>query len=142
MKSLPIPVLLAVLGLAVPVAADTSAQAGAALFAAHCAACHGADARGSGPEAEGPGRMPPDLTRIADRRDGVWPMLEIMSIVDGYARRVTLRPRMPVIPELTEGPVVDFDTGNGLTRQAPARLVALVTYLESIQSPRPQRYGP
>ena len=115
---------------------------GERLFAANCATCHGANAEGSGPAASGLSTYPPDLTKIATRREGVWPMLEIMSIVDGYTKTNTPRADMPIIAELTEGPAVKFDTGNGQIRSAPARLIALTNYIESIQSPRPERYVP
>lgn len=119
-----------------------SPDAGRALFAENCAACHGPGGTGNGPLAAGLDTPPADLTKIASRRDGVWPMLEIMSIVDGYARRTNPRADMPVIAELTEGPMINFDTGNGITRQVPARLVAVVDYLESLQSPPPTSYVP
>ncbi|KZY48008.1 hypothetical protein A3731_07235 [Roseovarius sp. HI0049] len=122
--------------------ASVSRDSGRALFAENCAACHGPAAKGSGPLATGLKTPPDDLTRIAARRNGVWPRLEIMSIVDGYTKRTNPRDDMPVIPALTEGPLVDFDTGNGITKQVPARLVAIVTYLESIQSPPPTSYVP
>ena len=109
------------------------------LFVLYCTGCHGLDASGgSGSQ----GVIGADLTKISQRRDGVWPMLEVMSIIDGYTRSSTESERMPVITALTEGPVVNFDTGNGETRQVPARLVAIARYLESIQFPIPQRYVP
>ena len=43
------------------------APEGARLFADNCAACHGADATGAGPETLGIGKVPPDLTQIAAR---------------------------------------------------------------------------
>lgn len=115
---------------------------GKALFAENCAVCHGADAKGRGPVSGGLSTPPADLTRIADRRGGVWPMLEVMSIIDGYTKATEPREDMPVIADLSEGPTVVFDTGNGVVRREPARLVALATYLESIQMPRPVTYVP
>lgn len=69
-------------------------------------------------------------------------MLEVMSIIDGYANRTNSRPDMPIIVEVAEGPLVDFDTGNGLVASAPADLLALTSYLESIQNPPPEGYVP
>ena len=69
-------------------------------------------------------------------------MLEVMSIIDGYTKLTTPREEMPVITDLLEGPMVEFDTGNGLVTPVPARLVELVDYLESIQSPPAERYVP
>lgn len=119
-----------------------SIETGRTLFAEDCAACHGPEAKGNGPLAAELETQPADLTKIASRRNGVWPMLEIMSIVDGYSKRTNPRDDMPIIVGLTEGPMVDFDSGNGITQQVPARLVAVVEYLESIQSPRPTSYVP
>jgi hypothetical protein len=65
-----------------------------------------------------------------------------MSIIDGYSKRTAPREDMPIILDLSEGPMVGFDTGNGLVTPMPARLVSLAEHLESIQSPPPQRYGP
>lgn len=141
MKHLLLSGLLCVSG-AGSVWAQSTAEDGAALFADHCVACHGAGGRGDGPDAAGLDTTPADLTRIAARRDGVWPMLEVMSIIDGYTRRFTLRADMPVLPEITDGPVVDFDTGNGVVHKVPARLIAIANYLETLQSPRPTRYVP
>ena len=133
---------LVLLGCAPATPPEASREAGQALFAEDCAACHGTGATGNGPLARGLKTQPADLTRIAARRDGVWPMLEVMSIVDGYSKRTQPREDMPIIVGLTEGPMVDLDTGNGLTTPTPARLVAIVRYLESIQSPPPVRYVP
>ncbi|ETX28855.1 c-type cytochrome [Roseivivax isoporae] len=113
---------------------------GRALFLAQCAGCHGASGQGDGPAAAG--LQPADLTRIAARRDGVWPVLEVMSILDGYARRTTPRPGMPVVPALTEGPRVPFDSGNGMVREVRANLVAVARYLETLQVPPPGRRVP
>ncbi|MBC6407798.1 MAG: cytochrome c [Rhodobacteraceae bacterium] len=128
-------VLWAIVG-AAPVMADISIEDGAALFAAHYVACHGADGTGDGSAAAGLGTAAADLTEIAARRDGVWPML------DGYVRQVSPRAGMPAITALGDGPVVAFDTGNGQVTDVPARLLAIATYLESIQSPKPERYVP
>lgn len=121
---------------------DVNLEAGEALFTENCAACHGAEAHGDGPAASGLSTQPPDLTQIAARRDGVWPLFEVMSIVDGYTQGTTPREDMPILTALTEGPMVDLDIGNGLTTPVPANLLAVADYLESIQSPPPDRYVP
>jgi mono/diheme cytochrome c family protein len=115
---------------------------GRALFLGHCAECHGAEGRGDGPSASALPTEPADLTQIAARRSGVWPVLEIMSIIDGYAELNDLRGNMPIIEEVVEGPIIEFDAGNGILVPTPARLVALAEYLERIQTPQPERYVP
>lgn len=131
-----------ILAIAAASAAETTPADGGRLFAEHCAACHGASAKGNGTEGAGLPKQPADLTKISARRGDVWPMLEVMSIIDGYTKRYTPREYMPVIEEISEGPLVSFDTGNGLDTPVPERLIALVNFLESIQSPRPKRYVP
>ena len=122
-----------------PASAENQISEGSALFFQHCAVCHGQDARGGSVAG---GTPPPDLTRIADRRGSVWPVLEVMSIIDGYTKATEPREGMPVIPELSQGSQIEFDTGNGLAVLVPANLLAVASYLESIQQPRPQRYVP
>ncbi len=122
-----------------PAIAVETTPDGRYLFLRYCAKCHGDDARGG----QGNATLPaPDLTKIAERRGSVWPMLEIMSIVDGYTKTTEPRAGMPVIAELTEGAQIAFDTGNGISVAVPANLIAVVLYLESIQSPKPERYVP
>lgn len=128
--------------LSAPAAAESLSENGRGLFLAHCAVCHEQEAQGGEvPVARG-GVSPPDLTKIADRRGSVWPMLEVMSIIDGYTKATQSRDGMPVIETLNQGPQIDFDTGNGNKISTPARLVALTYYLESIQSPKPESYVP
>ena len=122
-----------------PLSADDHVSEGRALYFQHCAVCHGQDARGGHIIGD---TAVPDLTRIADRRDSVWPMLEIMSIIDGYTKATEPRADLPVVDVLTQGPQVEFETGNGRPVRVPANLLALVNYLESIQLPRPDSYVP
>ena len=107
---------------------------GRALFAEHCAACHGTDGRGGGPLTDGLGRAVPDLTGIAVRNGGAFPMAEVMSQIDGYRRA---RAGDVVMPEfgvaLQAGDLVLFDTGDGIVSPTPERLVDLALYLRSIQ---------
>lgn len=129
----------AVFALAQSAAADSSDLDGRQLYLQLCAGCHGQEATGG---AALEAVAPPDLTAIAERRDLVWPILEVMSIIDGYSKSTEPREGMPVIAEVNEGTSINFDTGNGIAVIVPSNLLALVTYLESIQSPRPTRYVP
>ncbi len=125
--------------LALPVIAEETTPNGRNLFLRYCAECHGDDARGG----EGNSTTPaPNMTKIAERRGSVWPMLEIISIVDGYTKTTAPQEGMPVISELTKGAQIEFDTGNGITVAVSANLMAIAQYLESIQSPKPERYVP
>ena len=53
------------------------------LFRAYCAACHGDDAHGGGPVASSLKGKVPDLTRIAERRGGTFPLPQVERIITG-----------------------------------------------------------
>jgi mono/diheme cytochrome c family protein len=53
------------------------------LFRAYCAGCHGLDAHSGGPAAAGLKTRPPDLTEIAKRRGGVFPLESVERIIAG-----------------------------------------------------------
>mgnify|MGYP000088144011 FL=1 len=123
--------LLAVMG-----CAPDSPSTGRSVFVNSCASCHGAAGRGDGPLAAELEVKPADLTKIAARRDGLWPLVEVMSIIDGYHRRTLPREKMPVFSDLAEGKLVPFDAGDGKLVPTPVTLIALANYLERIQDPK------
>ena len=53
------------------------------LYTAYCASCHGADAKGNGPMAAWLKVAPSDLTRIAARNGGKFPLERINRIISG-----------------------------------------------------------
>jgi mono/diheme cytochrome c family protein len=102
---------------------------GQALYKAYCAACHGIGATGNGPLASALTVPPADLTRIAERNGGAFPMARVERIIaageplaTGHGSR-----QMPVW-----GPVfsqVDRDQDVGRVR-----IDNLTRYLMSIQT--------
>jgi len=107
-----------------------AAQAGHRLYSQHCEVCHGIRAGGDGPLASELRVRPADLTRIAQRRSGVFPDVEVREIIDG--RRVVRGhgpEKMPiwgdVFREQTAGATYESDVRD--------RVESLVTYLKSIQ---------
>lgn len=56
---------------------------GSNLYAAYCASCHGDNAKGDGPMAAWLKVKPPDLTRIAARNGGKFPLERIDRIISG-----------------------------------------------------------
>ena|SRR5579863_6339417 len=88
-----VPIVAAALLLGVTLVAERNHQAkqetlipsieGPALYKAYCAVCHGSDARGSGPMASALKVQPPDLTRIAERNGGAFPMARVEHIISG-----------------------------------------------------------
>jgi mono/diheme cytochrome c family protein len=102
---------------------------GQALYKAYCAACHGSDATGNGPLAPALTVPPPDLTRIAERNGGAFPMGRVERIIAGEEPLATGHGtrQMPVW-----GPVfsqVDRDQDLGRVR-----IDNLTRYLMSIQT--------
>lgn len=91
---------------------------GASLYRAHCASCHGTDAKGGGPVADSMRMRPSDLTALKQRNNGVFPSPRLIKMMDGDE---ALPPhgskRMPV-------------WGPGLGAE---RTKVLIQYLESIQ---------
>lgn len=118
-----------------PVLADM----GRVYFARHCAACHGADARGDGPAAEALRKRPADLTRIAERRDGRFPEGEIAQFIDGRLAVPAHGAReMPVWGERFAEAVPDPGLGDEIAR---GKLLMLVEYLKTVQR-RPSPIAP
>ena len=129
------------LGLAagVAMAQDTELKAGEVEYFSACAGCHGKDAKGDGPMAGLMKISTPDLTKLTERAGGTFPFRNTLLLIDGREVRAhggdmpvwgdrysvlaareqdALRPpRWPTDPELV----------------VKGRLLALVTYLESIQ---------
>lgn len=103
---------------------------GRALYAENCAVCHGDGGRGDGPAAAGLTPPPTDLTRLAAENGGVFPMVRVMSYVDGYTRADG---SMPEFGLLLEGQRVLVDTGDGILTPTPLPLVELAEYLRGMQ---------
>ena len=56
---------------------------GPTLFMTYCAVCHGRDGKGGGPMAKSLKVAPPDLTRVAARNGGKFPLPRIQRIISG-----------------------------------------------------------
>lgn len=84
MRSIAIAVFLSGLGLAQGESRRLiDSLQGPALFKAHCAACHGVDAKGTGPVAASLKVKVPDLTRIAARSGGKFSLTRVERIISG-----------------------------------------------------------
>ena len=104
---------------------------GKSLYKEACAGCHGAYARGTGPVAPLLGAPVPDLTLLASRRGGSFPVDEIYRIIDGQADLTALGPRhMPVWGYEFFGEESDDELAH---REATEKIECLVRFLESIQ---------
>lgn len=99
------------------------------LFRAYCAACHGTDAKGGGPAASSLKTNPPDLTRIAQRRGGLFPAQQVERIITGEETSPVAHGsrEMPVWGPIFGQIQRDQDLGK-------IRVRNLATYLESLQA--------
>jgi hypothetical protein len=52
-------------------------------YLSHCAECHGVDGKGAGPSASKLKTRPSDLTLIAKKNNGVFPITKVYSSIDG-----------------------------------------------------------
>jgi len=105
-------------------AADASPlERGRYLYGLHCATCHGVAGRGDGPSGQALLYPPSDLTRVAERRGGVFVAAEIAAHVDGE------------IPHPSHGSADQPIWGPGLPLGDAGELDALLRFLETLQVP-------
>ena len=99
------------------------------LFRAYCAVCHGADARGGGPAAPFLKGKVPDLTRIAERRGGGFPLPQVERIITGEETVPSAHGsrEMPIWGPIFGQIQRDQDLGK-------IRVRNLANYLESLQA--------
>ena len=109
-------------------------KVGDGLFNDYCTSCHGTSGQGDGPAAKDLDRTVPDLTLISERNAGSFPTSRVMTVIDGYTRAREGKVTMPEFGiELQAGPLVLYDSGDGLPTPTPSKLVALAEYLKTIQ---------
>jgi len=107
--------------------------AGQALFANHCAYCHGQDAAGDGPLAGAMIIKPRDLTTLAADNGGVFPVKQVVFRIDGQQPLVSHGSPMPVFGPYFEGETAMTKAETGQPIQTSQPIVDLVAYLESLQ---------
>lgn len=120
---------------ALPVAACVPASEpsqGAAAYRDYCAICHGDRGTGDGAIARKLAVPPPDLTTIAARNGGVFPLQQVAASVYGYTGKHEAD-LMPEFSPLLDGPAVTVTGPDGRTARMPQRLADVVLYLQSLQ---------
>ncbi|HEX7795869.1 MAG TPA: cytochrome c [Vicinamibacterales bacterium] len=106
----------------------TNAPSGAALYLERCASCHGTSATGDGPMSHALVHVPPDLTMLSLKNNGVFPSERVHRIIEGRDVESHGNREMPVWGDVFKS---DGDrTAREATRE---RIDAIVRYLESIQ---------
>ena len=128
-----------ILGWISPLAAAEAMSIGQQEYSSSCAACHGIDAKGTGPMAELLSTPVPDLTVLAARNGGVFPLDRVYSIIDGRteiawhgSREMPIwgsRYRQMTAEQLSQD-MLDQQTINLMVR---SRILAIVDYLNTIQ---------
>ena len=71
------------LACAAPALAQQRTDLGQREYESNCASCHGKDGRGNGPFVEFLRRSPPDLTTMARRNGGVFPLSRAYDAIEG-----------------------------------------------------------
>lgn len=124
--------LLLVASLWRPVCANAQdTAAGARLFHQYCASCHGEKGTGDGPVAPYLKIQPPDLTAVAERRQGSFPEEQLLRIVAGDENPPGHGTRtMPVWGERFQDDIIG---GVNKSVVARGRVAFLVDYLKTIQ---------
>jgi hypothetical protein len=102
---------------------------GSGLYRAYCASCHGVKGTGDGPVASSLRVSVPDLTRIAAREGGRFPVEQVRKIIDG-------RTMIPAHGS-SAMPVWGLEFRDDLQKQKHVRELVdlLVDYLRSVQVP-------
>lgn len=85
---------------------DAGLDSGKAEYLANCANCHGADAKGTGPHGTTLKTKPADLTVLAKKNHGVFPVSQVYQLIDGRGARSHLSDEMPVWGCRQSGPRV------------------------------------
>ncbi|OFW02571.1 MAG: hypothetical protein A3I61_17360 [Acidobacteria bacterium RIFCSPLOWO2_02_FULL_68_18] len=112
-----------------PKPAGEALSSGRATFRQFCAPCHGPNGKGNGAVAPLLRKAPADLTQIRRRYNGIFPQADLEATL-----LATSRDRTPLrlgTDELLWGPV--FQSLSATPESARARVVELLTYLESVQ---------
>lgn len=126
---------LILLGLAACTATMPTPPVGRALYLDYCSTCHGDAGKGDGPLAGDWDKPPADLTGIARRNGGTFPLAQVMSKIDGYGRSGLKGEAMPEMGQVfQDARQVMVDTGDGTVTPVPEPLFELAEYLRSIQN--------
>lgn len=113
-------------------ATRTDALRGKALYDERCVQCHGRNGEGAGAASLGLGLPPPSLRQLAQNNGGVFPTEFVMATIDGLSRHNEIAAAMPEFGAGDLGPIIQVEDA-GLSAPIPADLIALASYLETIQ---------
>ena len=110
---------------------------GKAEFQSSCASCHGTDGKGKGPVSERLKIAPPDLTVLAKKNNGVFPVSRVYEIIDGREALLTHGTReMPIWGfrySLEQPPTLFNPEAVVPETVVRARILSIIDYLNRIQ---------
>lgn len=98
-------------------------------YAAHCAVCHGTEARGDGPMASLLTIRPTDLTDLAGRNGGTFPVERVIRRIDGTEELAVHGGPMPLFGMLLQGPSAGILAPDGTEVIAPEAIVNIAAWL-------------
>ena len=106
----------------------TSPASGKAMYMNHCAACHGADAKGNGPAAAALKTAPTDLTTLTKNNNGKFPANHVYSSIIGDLNVLAHgTPEMPMWGNVYRSMSAGHDA------EVQQRISNLTGYIESLQ---------
>lgn len=108
-------------------------EAGKAEYMTACAACHGAAGDGQGPMWDLLNVQVPDLRALKANNDGVFPMLDVIQIIDGRTGVRGHGGPMPIWGDRYSAQIAPKAGEYTAELVVRGRVLALATYLESIQ---------
>ena len=106
-----------------------TSMAGRDLFEFYCASCHGRDGKGEGHAASALKVPPPDLTTLAQRNHGTFPIARVEEVIKGEGRLATPAHGSREMP--VWGPI--FRALDKREAVNAARIANIVKYVESMQ---------
>ena len=112
----------------------TAETAGQAEYMTSCAVCHGLTGKGDGHFTDLMKTAVPDLTTVSQRNEGVFPVLDILHIIDGRSGMRGHGGEMPIWGDRFAADAISDLTGDySATYVVRGRILSLAYYLESIQ---------
>lgn len=123
-----------VLASAAPVAAQVRKDFGQREYETKCAVCHGLDAKGHGPYSDALKRPAPDLTTLARRNGGLFPVARTYAQIEGAGAGHGPR-EMPVwgldytVQAVEQMPDLPYNQAQFVR----TRIMALLEYLNQLQ---------
>ncbi|HYL38737.1 MAG TPA: cytochrome c [Bryobacteraceae bacterium] len=111
----------------------TPAGAGEEMYVSYCAACHGRDGRGTGPVLPALKTPAADLTKLAQRNQGQFPIERVRATIRGDLLAAAHGSKdMPVW-----GPLFRY-LGSGSQAEVAVRVDNLTRYIQSLQEAGPR----